>query len=338
MNKWQTILKSICQRYGIVLIAAALSFFVTFGVITAFLSRNYAVGMLKNQFEELEKNLQSIGYDYAYDDLQFYSFSPWQIMRAKNFKIYSLDDKDFWQWTVEDLNIDVGLWDNGSVDVFLGSRQSIQRDKKQWMIYVPKIDTHIRLKNGSFKEFSLSTTDVYIKNLMSLDSLMMQIKHQKAPYITVKADAKGIVIDDITGWPLNKKVDHLYLDMYQQGIWDKDILFSEAFYDWADKGGRLVVQKGILNWKPLIMVANGNIAFNEKADATVSLNTASLGLSETVEKLHDNGFISNKGAFVVKILLNNKEAQQSVSDKYKMVVSPLKFTKDGIFLENIKIK
>ena len=338
MNKWQTSLKLIWQRYGVVFISAGISFAISFCVITAFLSRNYAIGTLKTQFEELEKNLQSVGYDYAYDDLRFYSFSPWQIMRAKNFKIYSLDDKDFWQWTVEDLNIDVGLWDNESVDVFLGSRQSVQRDKKEWAIYVPKIDTHIRLNKGAFKELSLGTSDIHIKNLMSLDSFVLQVKHQTSPYITVKADAKGIVIDDITGWPMNKRIDHLYFDIYQQGRWDKDILVSEAFYNWADSGGRLVVQKGILNWKPLIMVANGNIVFNEKADAEISLNTASLALSETVDKLHDNGFISNKGAFVVKILLNNKEVQQSVSDKYKMVVSPLKITKEGVFLENIKIK
>lgn len=336
MAAWRNFLKSFWQKYFLMFLSGIISAIICFSAIYSFFCRNYAIGMIKTQFEELEKNLQSIGYDFAYDEVRFYSFSPWQIMRVKNFKIYSLDEKDFWQLTIDDLNIDVGLWDIETVDIFLGNKQVVQRNDKEWPIFVSKIEAQMRLKKGAFKEFALKALDADVKNLMTIDSVFFQLKHQKTPYASAKLDVKGITIDDMTGWPMNKLIDHFYLDTYLQGDWDKDVLISEAFYDWQDKGGSIVLQKGILNWKPLIMVANGDVVFNENTDVTVSLNTASLAMIETLDKLNENGFISNKGAFVVKILLNNKA--QKTTDKYKMVVSPLKINDKHVYLENIKIK
>ena len=326
------------RRYRVLLISSLVSFAVCLWLMIIFFSRSYAIGTLKDQFEELEKNLQSMGYDFAYDDLHFYSFSPWQIMRAKNFRIYSLDDKDFVQWTIEELNVDVGLFNNKAVDIYLGSQQNIQINRKVWRIFLPGADVKLRVKNDAAKEVNLAIKDIQVENFCTINMLSLHLKHQKMPYLSFSLDVQGVNIDDMTGWPLNKSISHIYLDSYVDGDWDSDSLLSEAFYDWVDKGGKIAVQKAILNWKPLIMVANGNITFNEEAEPVVSLNTASLAMLETLDRLNENKYISNKGAFVVKILLGNKAVQQNVTDKYKTVVTPLKISKDGVVLENIKIR
>ena len=331
-------LKAFWQRYYVALIAGTISFVICFLLMLMFFCRNYAIGTLKNQFEELERALQSIGYDYAYDDMRFYSFSPWQIMRAKNFRIYSLDDKDFWQWSVEELNIDVGLFNNKSVDIFLGNRQEIQRDKKAWAVTLPGADIKLRLKDRAARDVELALSNIHVEHLFKIDSLKVNIRHQKLPYLSAKIDVQGVHIDDMTGWPLNKLISHIYLDASLQGQWDSQTLVSDAFYEWVDRGGQVDVHKAILNWKPLIMVANGNITFNENADPTMSLNTASLAMLETLDKLQQNGYISSKGTFVAKILLGNKAVQQNVTDKYKTVVTPLKISKEAVILENIKIR
>lgn len=338
MKQWLEKFKTKWQKYQWALLSGLISALICFSLMAAFFCRNYAIGMLKSQFEELEKNLQSVGYDFAYDHLQFYSFSPWQIMRAKNFRIYSLDESDFWQWTAEELDIDVGLWNNESVEVFLGSKQKIQHQNQEWEISLPMSEFLVRLKDGSIKEMSFSAANAEVKHLFSLESLNLQMKQQKIPQVSFKADIKGVHIDDMTGWPLNKQIDHFFLQTALQGNWDKDSLMSEAFYDWIDKGGYLAVHKMILNWKPLIMVANGDIIFNESAEATISLNTASLALLETLDKLNENGFVSNKGVFVAKLLLSKKAVQQKAGDTYKTIIAPLKITKDAVLLENIKIK
>lgn len=330
---WQVVF-----RYRILAVSSLIAFVFCLWLLTIFFSRSYAIGILKNQFEELEKNLQSMGYDFAYDNVHFYSFSPWQIMRVKNFRIYSLDEKDFFQWSAEELNVDVGLFNTKAVDIYLGNQQSVQINKKVWQIFLPGADIKLRVKKGTAKEINLSVKDVQVENLCSVSALSLRIKHQEIPYLSWVLDVQGVNIDDMTGWPLNKHINHIYVDSALQGEWDKDVLFSEAFFEWIDKGGQLAVQKAILNWKPLIMVANGSITFNENAEPTVSLNTASLAMMEVLDKLNENKFISNKGTYVAKILLGNKAVQQNVTDKYKTVVTPLKISKDGVVLENIKLR
>ena len=348
-NIWQNMLspiKKLCaslygefwRRYKLAIITGVTSFVICLAFVVSFLSRSYAIGILKNQFEELEKNLQSMGYDYAYDELRFYTFSPWQIMRAKNFRIYSLDETDFWQWNIDEFDINVGIWNFEKVRFYLGHKQSIQIGTEEREIYLSESDIQLRLKYGKIKELLVFLDGLNIKNLVSVDNVQAQIKHQNTPFLYGKFDIKGIHIDDMTGWPMNKQIDHFYLYSSLQGFWDEDVLLSEAFYDWIERGGYLDVHKMILNWKPLIMVGNGDIRFNEKAEPTLSLNTASLALQETVDKLNENGFISNKGTFVVKLLLENKAVLQNPSDKYKTVVSPLKIGPEGISLENIHLR
>lgn len=326
------------KRWWLSFVTGIVAFIICFCFLTTYFHRSYAIGVLKNQFEELEKNLQSVGYDFAYDELRFSVFSPWQIMRVKNFRIYSLDEQNFWQWNMEEFNVDVGLWNIRKVGFYLGHRHTLQIGKREWPIYFDESEIGVRLKNGAFKEFLMSIKGMAVRDLMTVDTVQAKVKHQHNPLANTKIDIKGVTIDDMTGWPLNKKLDHFYLDSSLLGNWDSDVPASEAFYEWVDKGGYVDVNKVILNWKPLIMVANGDIHFNENADPTISLNTASLALLETLDKLNDNNFVSKKGVFVVKLLLNNKAVQRSPTDEYKTIVTPLKISKDAVLLENIKIK
>lgn len=338
MNGLNTKIKNWVRKYWLMLLSGLVSAVVCLSLMTAFYCRNYAIGTLKNHFEDLEKTLQSVGYDYAYDELAFYAFSPWQIMRVKNFRIYALDERDFWQWSADEISLDVGFWDNESVKVFLSSHQSIQRQEYKWDIEVPNADLAVRLKHSQIRKLAFAAQNIRVKNVMTIDSLVWEIMHRQAPYLMSGLDIKGVLLDDMLGWPLNKTIDHVFAEMYLQGIWDEEAQISDAFYHWIDNDGRIVISKAILNWKPLIMVANGDIAFNEKVEPTVSLNTASLAMLETLERLSENGFVSNKGAFVAKIVLNNKAVLQKPTDKYKTVVTPLKINKDAVILENIKIR
>ena len=326
------------HKYKMMLIAGLCSAVICLLLIWSFFSRHYAMVALKNHFSDLESFLHSIGYDYAYDDIHFYSFSPWQIMRAKNFRIYALDESDFWQWTAEDLNIDVGLWNNRKVDIYWGEKHKVQRNSVVWSVFIPKSDIELRLKNKDLFDLSLSLNDVQIKNLAEVGRLSINFQRQQTPDWALSADIKGLHLNDMTGWPLNKDVDHIQIKSSLSGLWNHDLPLSDAFYVWAERGGYLKIDKLIVNWKPLITVAQGDVRFNQKSEPTLSLNTASLGMIETLDQLNANGFISNKGAYVVRILLNNKAVQQNSNDQYKTVVSPLKINKDAVFLENIKIR
>lgn len=325
-------------KYGLMLVSGLASMLICLALIMVFLTRSCVINNIKGHFDGLERFLQSIGYDFAYDRLDFYKLSPWQVMRVKNFRIYSLDEKDFWQWQADEVSLDVGLFTPDNVELFWGGKQSVQHNSAQWEIGLPLSKTSVVLKDGALKNLAFEAQSVKVKNLMDIEKLSFSLKHRAAPYLAAELDVKGVKIDDMTGWPLNKNIDHIYLNTYMQGEWDSEEQTSDAFYRWIEQGGNLAVSKLILNWKPLITVANGEVSFNEKVEPTVTLNTASLALLETLDKLNENGFISNKGAFVVKILLNNKAVKHKKSDKYKTVVAPFKASKDGIMLENIKLR
>lgn len=331
-------IKEYWKKYWVIIVSGFVSAVLCFSFMVTFFNRNYAIGMIKNQFGELERVLNSLGYDYAYDNVTFYSFSPWQIMRIKNLRIYSLDEDNFVQWSIDDFNVDVGLWKHNKIRVFLGSKQSLQIGKDVWNVYLPDSELDVKVKANNFQKAVLKANDIVIKNLIDIKDLSLAIDKNKMSSFEVELDVKAIHIDDMTGWKLNKDVDHVYIKSSLQDYLNFDMDIAESLYEWSDRGGKLVVEKMILNWKPLIMVANGDVSFNKKFEPKISLNTASFALIETLEKLNTHGFISNKGTFVVKILLNNKAVRQKSSDKYKMVKSPLKITKDKVLLENIRIR
>lgn len=331
-------LRRFFDAYKKMLISGLVAFVLTFAVMSALFCRSYAIGVLKNHFEELEKDLQSIGYDYAYDEINFYLFSPWQIMRAKNFRIYSLDDADFKQITFKELNVNVGIWNINKVRIYIGSQLSLQRDKSEKDVVIGDSEVLARVKKGRFKELTVSIEGISIHNLMTINDVYFQLKHQRSPVLSAKLDIKGTHIDDMTGWPLNKQIDHIYLFSSVLGYIDEDMTFGESFYDWIDHGGYIAIHKGILNWKPFIMVANGDVRFNEKDEVSMSLNTASLAMLETLDALSENRLVSRKGAYVVKLLLNNKGIKQNPTDEYETIVSSIKYNKDGWFLENIKLR
>ena len=329
---------SFLWKYKKVIFSACLSTILSLFIMLYFFSRSYAISMVKNQFDVLEKDLQSIGYDFAYDNVDFYLFSPWQIMRAKNFRIYALDANNFKQINFEELNINVSPLNIEKIKIFTGSKVSLQEGSREYPVVIDDSDITIRIKNGEFKELYAIVKDINVKHLLSVNSILLQLRQDEHSSFAAIFDVKSIVLDDMTGWPLNKKIEHIQALASLYGSFDNDVTLGEAFYDWVDKGGYLAIHKGILNWKPLIMVTNGSVKFNEKAEANVSLNSASLALMETVEALSKNKLISNKGAFVVKLLLNNKAVKQNVSDKYETVISPIRINNEGLFLENIKLR
>lgn len=324
--------------YKKVIVSACLSAIISLFIMVYFFSRSYAIDMIKNQFDVLEKDLQSIGYDFAYDDVDFYLFSPWQVMRAKNFRIYALDASNFKQINFEELNINVVPLNVEKIKIFTGSKVLLQKGSREYPVVIDDSDITIRMKNGEFKELRAIVKDINMRHLASVNSILLQLKHDENASFSAMVDVKSILLDDMTAWPLNKKIEHIQILSSLQGNFDSDVTMGEAFYDWIDKGGYLAIHKGILNWKPLIMVANGSIRFNEKAEANVSLNSASLALMETIEALSKNKLISNKGAFVVKLLLDNKKVKQNASDKYDTIISPIRINKEGLFLENIKLR
>ncbi len=51
----------------------------------------------------------------------------------------------------------------------------------------------------------------------------------------------------------------------------------------------------IINWKPLVMVAKGELYFDEHLSPDLSLNTSSLALTEILDKFNQYSWLEDKG-------------------------------------------
>ncbi len=323
-------------KYQVALFSGALAFVIVLGGIFIKLNRTYAVEILKSQFSVLENSLLSAGYDFAYDHVEFYTLSPWQIVRIKNFRIYSLDAGHADEWSVAELNINAGLLRPNKVELYLDENQSIKKSQHVWSLNIPDFKINVDIKRDQLRRIAFKLQNISVENLFTIEQFDFTARSAGFPFMALRADVRGVVFDDILGWPLNKTIDHFYVNAFINGEIDRSAVIGEAVYDWIDRGGNIAVQKMILNWKPLIMVGNGDLSFDENLNASLQLNTASLALSEVLDKLNENGYLLNKGVFVAKILLD-KKAKQDTKDKYKTVVTPVKFDKDGLSVENIRI-
>lgn len=325
-------------KYRVAVLSGTVAFLIVLGGIFIKLNRNYAVEVLKAQFSVLENSLLSAGYDFAYDNVEFYTLSPWQIMRIKNFRIYSLDAGHFNEWSVAELNINAGILRPNKVVVYLGENQSVTWRQRVWPLTVPDFKIFVDIKRDQLRRIAFKLQNISVENLLTIEQFDFTARSAGFPFMALRADIRGMLFDDILGWPLNKTIDHFYVNAFINGEIDRSAVMGEAVYDWIDRGGSIAVQKMILNWKPLIMVGNGDLTFDENLNASLHLNTASLALSETLDKLNENGYLLNKGVFVAKLLLDKKAVMQDAKDKYKTVVTPVKIDKDGVRVENIRIR
>ena len=196
-----------------------------------------------------------------------------------------------------------------------------------------------------FQDFNLRIADLTVKKLLTIRQINFAAQRMapkqvnaNGPFIETHLDVHDLTIADYTGWPMNKEVEYFYLNGNVIGTIEREPIFSESLYDWIEKDGHIEVKKMILNWQPLVMVAKGDLYFNENLAPNLTLNTSSLALVDTLDKMNANGWLEDKGVFVARILLNNKSFKKNQSDKYFTVTTPLKINDKQILIENIPVK
>lgn len=333
-------------RYWLIGLTALISAAIGIMAIWATLERGKAISRIENEFDNFTNSLNAAGYDLAYDRFSFSRLSPWQTMRIDNLRIYSLDGSNYWEWICPELALSTEIWNADKIKLHLSSSQTIKHGLKTWDISLPESENTLYFaKDGSLQSIMLQAQNITVNKLFTAEqfSLALQraIPHQVqelSSSFNLFAEARRINIDDMTGWPLNKQIDHLYLELDVIGMLEKQDIYSESVYNWIEKGGNIEIRRMIINWKPLVLVGKGDLYFNEELEPKLSLNTSSIALIETLDRLNQNQMLDDKGVFVAKILLNNKAFKKKGTDPYLTVTTPIRMNKEQILIENIPIK
>lgn len=346
MERLRVYLSDLLHRYCLTLAVFAVTAFIGIAAIWMTLERNQFIAQIKEEIIYMENSLIAAGYDIAYDDLSFSHISPWQVLRIKNLKIYSLDKDNYWQWECREFAVSANFFDINKIQLHFSAAQSLQIGRREWEMTVAQTIAEATITpEGKFKDFNLQIADLTIEKLLTVEKIKFAAQrmtpkqiNENSPFLETYLDIRHLQISDYTAWPMSKHIDHLYLNANIIGTIEPQSLFSESIYTWIENGGLIEIRKFIINWKPLVMVAKGDLYFNENLVPNLNLNTSSLALVNTLDQMNANGWLEDKGVFVAKILLNNKSFKKNQGDNYYTVTTPIKLNDKQILIENIPVK
>lgn len=333
------------HRFVLIIGSGIVAFMLSLTFIWLMLERSLAISTIKEEILKIESSLLAAGYDIAYDNLSFSQFSPWQIMRIDNFRIYSLDANNYTQWQCDEFAVSTDVFNTKKIRFHFSQNQSFQKGTKKWNIQVPESSIEMIIsKQNQIQNFDIQIANLNIEKRANISSLKFAMQrgngnqvNDKSPFMETHLEIKDIHIDDYTAWPMNKHIEHIYLNANVIGKIEEQEILSESLYKWVEEEGFIDIHKLIINWKPLMMVAKGDLFFNEELSPNITLNTSSMALTDTLEKMNQNGWLDDKGVFVAKILLNNKSFKKNQSDKYFTVTTPIKLNKEEVLVENIPV-
>ncbi len=311
------------------LLAFAGGFVLLLIIIASIIWRLNCVNELKKEFLRFEKSLLKAGYELGYEDLDCSFFG---LFSVKNFEIISPD----FSWKVPEITAG-SFW----------GRLKFNLSDEQFLNY------HQEAYNLAFSDFSISfgqdDAEIYFKSLNFgglFESGPFELslnEEKKDDNKDLPISFKGEVeISDIKILPefetnLPRQIEKISLNYNVIGRLEYNEIYRASLMKWLNLGGFIEVEKLILNWQPLSMVARGELFFNENMKPSLHLQTSSKGLLSFVDKACESGTFESKGCFVVKILLNNKSFKLNEDDEHLTLTTPINLNNNTFSIENIAL-
>lgn len=328
------------------ILSAIVSGVLTLMVMSFVFQRLLSINILQKEIVKLQNSLVEAGYDMAYENLNFSKFSLFHILTIKDFKIYAKNPKNYYEWSVAKLYIGSSLISARKLDITFAKDHKFQKDLTTYEATFPNLSIEFRLS----KKYSLNSIIVNSQNMEIKDNLFIKelgITARKKelnqfgdmqPFFESYFNAKDIKLDEQLNFPLENEISRIYMNANIVGLMNAEKTYGESIDNWLQKGGMVDIKRLIVNWPPLLLVGRGDLYFNEKLQPKMRLMTSSKAFVETIDKLEKGRFIQRKGAFVAKILLNNKSFKLKEDDKHFTVTTPINISAEEILIENIPVK
>lgn len=323
-----------------------LSFFLCLSFLLMILSRYYCISILKTEIVRMQNSLNEIGWDIAYDDLQFKTWWPMDLLKVKNFQLYSLDAGHKFSWKITDLAVRPQIFNCGKMAVLLSPQQELQVAEETLHLNLPQVDLNFEFSaQAGLVEMLMKVSDADIVGWAKIGEIHFGAQrmaphslNSRSPFFENHLLVKNVVFDAKREVPLTGTIEKIYLNANIIGTITDTGSYRESLYDWLASGGRIDLRSLIINWKPLLLVGRGDLYFNEKLQPRLHLYSSSKALIPVLDLFERQGYLDRKGVFVAKILLNNKAFKIDPQDEYNAVVTPMDY-KDGKFsIENITLR
>lgn len=303
-------------------------------IIWGMLARAYGVECLKTEMVKIITTLNKYGYDIAYDNIKFSSVSPFKMMEIENLMIYSLDKQNYKAVKIPSLSVNASLWDYRKLNVKLSPQQTWAIGDTDYQAEAETSDMLISFDDSGMYNMLLVMNNYQINGAANIKTIRIAMQRDDAAddYVMKNFwDVRNIKLLTENTWNMSKEIEELYADFELKEE------PSQAGKLYPPQNLHIDINKFIINWKPLVMVARGAVEFDEANQPRAKLISTSKELIPTLDNLEKAQVIDSKGAFVAKIILGKKTQQIVEGEDYYTIISPLEISPDKITLESIPL-
>ena len=338
--KWKNIFN--LYKWGI--LAFAFAFAISYGAFYLIWQRYGNIIEIKKYFSIIQHNLNIAGYDIAYEDMEFNTLYPYPLLTAKNFQIYKRSEKDFISWKIKNIEINSGLFSPQTICFDLSATQLLQIKTSEYTITPQQSNICLDFDINGLYNFTYSANNTNIKNISEIQEIKIGARRimpksitNTSPFFDIHARINNFKFNGLLKYPLSQTISDIYLNSVIIGSISSNNDFSTSLNQWRENNGYIDIKRLTINWSPLVLVGRGEMHFNKKFSPSIRINSSSKGLLELISQLQENKHIDSKGAFVSKILLENKSFLLQDEDKHSTVITPIDFKDGKISVENITI-
>lgn len=328
------------------IIPAVAAFLLTLTVCWFGLERQAAAVLTGEKILQMQKALNEINLDIAYDKLKISAsvFSP--LLEAENFQIYTLRSPHPWKLSIKNLRMQPGWFNYGKLTFDFGQAAEWTFDGQIKNLSFQTAEGKFLFKKNRLEQILAVFADTEVKDFAKIKEINLaarrisrpQFPQALIPFFENHLEIKNVSVNGLINYPLTSQIDRLYLKTNLMGEFPEDDSFRIALEEWLHHGGFVEIGGLAVNWPPLSLVGHGELTFNEEFTPAVHLQTSSKALAKLLEDLQNNQTLNKKGVFVAQILLNNKSFKLHPNDKYLTVLTPIDYRDGRLSVENITVK
>ena len=327
------------------------SFLFAFIIVLTFiditLSRNAAIKQFKINFSRIINNLNEVGLDIAYEDLQFNSIYPYPLIKLKNFQVYNLRGEHLWKLKLAQIECRPNLLNAGKLNFEITGDGEFSFDKSSKKLTAQRAELLTEFgKQGDFKELQTYIDELNIKDFAKVKSFVLAMRKSQSiiperaitPTVESHVEIRDVALNGLLNYPLTSEIKRIYAKFNLMGEMDVKESLPLVAETWLHNGGFIEVPSLIINWEPLHLEGRGDIRFDEEFSPKLQLQTSSKAMLNLLEDLQNKNYLDKKGVFVANILLGAKAYKLNKDDKYLTISTPITYRENKLAIENITVK
>lgn len=328
-------------------LACLFSFVLVFAGIYITASRTMAIRRIRSELSQTISYLNQLGFDIAYDKLEFNAVFFFPLVDIENFQIYNLSETDNWMLQFKEIKAYPNMFGkkrirfestSGGQFIFNGFASQMTSNKTF---------LDITASDGSFDELVFHAESINIKDFAKIKKIAFLLENQ--PLKTTQAavatpsfesllEINDVDINGLINYPLSSHLKLFYTkaEIIGRPVLEKDLLTS--LETWLKQGGFVEVPNLIIQWQPLTLVGRGTVNFNETFSPRIAFKTSSKGILHLIKDLQDNAYLDSKNVFVANILLSNKAFKLNPDDEELTISTPISYADGKLSIENLTLK